>query len=135
MAVRIIAVDDNQQFRELVKRYLNRDPEFSLVGEACDGQEGVRLTEELRPDLVLMDISMPRVNGLAATKEIKAARPETRVIILSVHKEEAYFRAAKTDNRVNPLNQTEKTPDKARGDLWEALGKPASMAVYGWIKP
>lgn len=95
MAVRIIAVDDNQQFRELVKRYLNRDPEFSLVGEACDGQEGVRLTEELRPDLVLMDISMPRVNGLAATKEIKAARPETRVIILSVHKEEAYFRAAK----------------------------------------
>lgn len=95
MTVRIMAVDDNHRFRETLKQHLQQEPEVTVVGEACNGEEAVRLTQELGPDLVLMDISMPRVNGLAATKEIKNARPETKIIILSIHKEQAYFTAAK----------------------------------------
>ena len=95
MAVRIMAVDDNRKFRETLKQHLQEEPEVKVVGEACNGEEAVQLATELKPDLVLMDISMPRVNGFAATKEIKNARPETKVIILSIHKEQAYLTAAK----------------------------------------
>ena len=95
MKVKIMAVDDNRRFREMLKQLLQREPEVKVVAEACNGEEAVQLATELKPDLVLMDISMPRVNGLAATKEIKNARSETKVIILSIHKEQAYFTAAK----------------------------------------
>ena len=95
MTVKIMAVDDNHRFRETLKHHLQQEPEVTVVGEACNGEEAVQLATELKPDLVLMDISMPRVNGLAAAKEIKNARPETKVIILSIHKEQAYFTAAK----------------------------------------
>ena len=90
-----MAVDDNRKFRETLKQHLQEEPEVKVVGEACNGEEAVQLATELKPDLVLMDISMPRVNGFAATKEIKNARPETKVIILSIHKEQAYLTAAK----------------------------------------
>lgn len=95
MQVRIMAVDDNHRFRETLKHHLQEDPEVKVVAEACNGEEAVQLATELKPDLVLMDISMSRVNGLAAAKEIKNARPETKVIIISIHKEQAYLTAAK----------------------------------------
>ncbi|OGP20262.1 MAG: hypothetical protein A2038_08175 [Deltaproteobacteria bacterium GWA2_57_13] len=95
MTVRIIMVDDNQRFRETLKQHLQQEPEVTVVGEACDGEEAVRLAQKLRPDLVLMDISMPGANGLVATKEIKDTRPEIKVIMLSIHREQTYLTAAK----------------------------------------
>jgi DNA-binding NarL/FixJ family response regulator len=67
------------------------------VGEAEDGAEAISLVQLLRPDIVLMDFVMPRVNGLEALRRIKAERPETKVIIMTVHTEDAYRRTAEAN--------------------------------------
>jgi len=90
----LLVVDDNPVFRGMVKRLVQVDPEMKVVAEAEDGEEAVRLARELSPDVVLMDLSMPRLDGIAATRRIKADRPEAKVVILTVHADEAYRRAA-----------------------------------------
>ncbi len=73
---------------------MGAEGEGSVMVEVGNGEEAVRLSQELRPDLVLMDIAMPRLDGLEATRRIKAERPETKVIIVTVHDEKAYRMAA-----------------------------------------
>ena len=94
MLVTILISDDNQVFRGEMKRLLEGAQEVT-VAEAEDGEEALRLTQELRPEVVLMDIVMPRMDGLEATRRIKAAQPETKVIILTVYDEEPYREAAR----------------------------------------
>lgn len=89
-----LIVDDDRLFRQAVRQLLEQAPEVSVVGEANDGEEAIQLAQELQPDLVLMDISMPRLNGLEATRRIKVERPETKVIVLTVHQDEVYHKAA-----------------------------------------
>ena len=94
MVATILIVDDNAQFRTLLREIVAQEPNFHVVGEAEDGAEAIRLARELRPDIVLLDLALPRVNGLEALRQIKAERPETKVIIVTVHTEDAYRRAA-----------------------------------------
>ena len=94
MAVTILIVDDKAEFRVLLRGITAQEPDFHVVGEAEDGAEAIRLAQELRPDIVLLDLAMPRVNGLEALRQIKAERPETKVIIITVHDEDAYRQAA-----------------------------------------
>lgn len=94
MVTTILTVDDDQRFLEIVKRYLEEDADLSIVGQAMDGEQAVLLAQELRPDLVLMDISMPRLNGLEATRQIKSRQPNTKVVIVTTHDEEPYRKAA-----------------------------------------
>jgi DNA-binding NarL/FixJ family response regulator len=91
---RILIVDDNPTLREGMKSLLSQFPAFDIVGEAADGVEAIESAQRLHPDLVLMDISMPRMNGLSATSEIKKKRPGTKVLIFSVHKIPEYLTAA-----------------------------------------
>src|SRR2546425_118827 len=93
MPVTILISDDNNMFRGEMKRLLERAQEV-CVAEAEDGEEALRLTQKLRPEVVLMDIVMPRMDGLEATRRIKAVQPETKVIILTVYDEEPYRKAA-----------------------------------------
>lgn len=94
MGATILIVDDNPRLRALIRRLATQNPALQVVGEAEDGAEAIRLNHELRPNIVLMDLVMPRVNGLEAMRRIKAERPETKVIIMTVHTEDAYRRAA-----------------------------------------
>ncbi len=90
--LRILLVDDHVLFRNGVAVALTTRPDFQMVGEANDGVEAVALARESQPDIVLMDIAMPRCNGLEATRLIKREKPNVRIIILTVsdHDEDLY---------------------------------------------
>jgi len=90
--IRVIIAEDHTILREGLKALLSGEVE--VIGEAVDGMEAIRLANELKPDLVLLDLSMPRTNGLEALKEIKRSNPAIRVLILTVQKAEDYVRAA-----------------------------------------
>ncbi len=84
----ILLVDDHQLFREGIASLLNAQQDLEVTGQAGDGLEALTLVRDLKPDLIMMDISMPVCNGLEATRHILARFPETRILILTVHEEE-----------------------------------------------
>jgi DNA-binding NarL/FixJ family response regulator len=84
MSLRILLADDSPEIRRSVKSLLEQGG-FEIVGEAADGREAVQLAHALEPDVAILDISMPRLNGLGAAREIHEACPGTRVILLTVH--------------------------------------------------
>ena len=84
-AARLLVVDDHAFMRVAINAILSRDSALEVVGEAEDGQEAIQRCRELYPDLVLMDVSMPKMNGLEATRKLKAEFPETSVLILTAH--------------------------------------------------
>lgn len=89
--IKVLLADDHTILREGLKELLSRDPEIEIVGEAANGQQAVKLTQELRPDLVVMDIAMPELSGIEATKKIRAQVPEVQVLILTQYDSEEYF--------------------------------------------
>lgn len=90
---RIVIVEDHTILREGLKALLSSDPDFDVVGEAEDGRVAIQCVERLKPDIALMDLTMPRMHGIEAIREIKRVIPETRVLVLTVHKNEEYILA------------------------------------------
>ncbi len=90
MSTRIVIIDDHQLFREGVKRILEFEKSFEVVAEGNDGTEAIELVERHHPDVVLMDINMPNVNGIEATQHLVDNFPDSKVIILSIHDDENY---------------------------------------------
>lgn len=84
LTYRVIIADDHPLARQAVRSVLEGEPAFAVVGEACDGDEAVKLCAELKPDIVLMDINMPGTSGLEATRRIKQLYPHIRVVMLTV---------------------------------------------------
>jgi len=91
---KVLIVDDDMRFRRFVKELFSSEKDLQIVGEVEDGQEAIVKAKELKPDLVLMDISMPGMNGLDATRLLKGIIPELVVIILTIHDLEEYNVAA-----------------------------------------
>lgn len=92
--IRAIICDDHAIFRQGIKQVLAANPALEVVGEAGDGLEAVALVKKLAPEVVIMDITMPELGGIEATREIVALRPETRVVILSVHSRKTFISEA-----------------------------------------
>ena len=91
--VRIVIAEDHTILREGVRSLLASNTNYEIIGEAEDGREAIRCVEKFKPDLILMDLSMPRMNGMEAISEIKKRFKETKILVLTVHKTEEYILA------------------------------------------
>jgi DNA-binding NarL/FixJ family response regulator len=91
MMIRLLLADDHLLIRQGMRRLFQAEPDIEIVGEASDGLEVQRMALELRPDVILMDVTMPIVDGISATREIVRQLPQTRVVILSMHAEEGHL--------------------------------------------
>jgi DNA-binding NarL/FixJ family response regulator len=92
--ISVLLADDHMRIREGLKTLLKAESDIEVVGEASTGRQAVELTRKLRPDVIVMDISMPQTNGLEATRQIRKDFPDTKVIILSTHSDDAYVESA-----------------------------------------
>jgi DNA-binding NarL/FixJ family response regulator len=124
MSLRILLADDSPEVRRSVKSLLEQSG-FEIVGEAADGQEAVQLAQALDPDVTVLDVSMPRLNGLKAAAQIRDACPRTKVILLTVHAEaHQVLRAASTGIR-GYVVKTE-----ASDDLVRAIGEVSRGGIF-----
>ena len=89
--IRILLADDHQVLRSGLRALLNMEPDFDVVGEASNGIEAVKLAETLRPDIIVMDVSMPEMDGLKAAEEIQSLGLKAKIVILTVHADEQYL--------------------------------------------
>lgn len=90
--IKILLADDHAVVRQGFKMILSAQPDMEIVGEAGNGREAVELAENLKPDIVVMDVAMPELNGIEATRRLTASSPHTRVVALSMHKDNVYVR-------------------------------------------
>jgi two-component system, NarL family, response regulator NreC len=113
---RILLADDHKLMRRGLKALIEQQPDLSIVGEADDGRQAVALTATLKPDLLVMDIGMPNLNGIEAAHQITQANPTTAIVILSMHSDESYvLRALKAGAKGYLLK------DSAESDLIRAV--------------
>jgi len=89
--IKVLLADDHKMIRAGLRLVLEQQPEISVAGEADDGRQAVSLAQELKPDVVVMDIGMPTLNGIEASLQIKQALPNTAIVMLSMHSDEGYI--------------------------------------------
>ncbi len=92
--VRIVVVDDFEPWRRSIVSLVAKDPAFQVISEAADGAEGVRMCLELRPDLVILDVGLPKVNGLEAARQIREVSPDTKILFVSANHSSDVIREA-----------------------------------------
>ncbi len=113
---RILLADDHKLMRSGLKALIEQQPDLTVVGEADDGRQAVALVAKLKPDLLVMDIGMPNLNGIEAARQIAQAYPETAIVMLSMHSDESYvLRALKAGAKGYLLK------DSAEADLIRAV--------------
>jgi DNA-binding NarL/FixJ family response regulator len=116
MPIRILLADDHAVVRDGVRALLEKQTDMEVVAEAADGREAAELAQDLRPDVVIMDVGMPNLNGIDATRRILAAHPQIAVVILSMHQDESYvLRSLKAGAKGYLLK------DSLRSDVLDAI--------------
>src|SRR6202167_3618841 len=116
MSIRIVLADDHTVMRSGLRLLLERQPHLEVVGEAADGKQAVDMAAAEKPDVVIMDIAMPHLNGVEATRQIVSRNPRTAIAILSMHSDESYvIRSLKAGARAYLLK------DSAEADLLAAV--------------
>jgi len=91
---KIILADDHALFREGLKRILAEESDLKVIGEVADGLELLKILRTLKPDMVILDISMPNIRGIEAIQEIKAIHPESKILVLTMHRDMEYLHQA-----------------------------------------
>jgi DNA-binding NarL/FixJ family response regulator len=125
MSIRILLADDHTIVRDGLRALLERQADMSVVAEAADGRECVQLAEQHSPDVVIMDVAMPEMNGIEAARRILSANPKTSVLILSMHRDESYvLRALRAGARGYLLK------DSPRDDVLRAIRTVAAGRSY-----
>lgn len=125
MPYTILIADDHDIIREGIKNILRKQPEYTLVGEARDGVEALEKVESLKPDILLLDITMPKKTGLEILEQIQRVSHKTKILIISVHKTDAYVMRALKAGVKGYLNK-----ENAADDLLPALRKITAGQVY-----
>jgi DNA-binding NarL/FixJ family response regulator len=123
--IRILLADDHAVVRQGFKMILSAHADMEIVGEAGNGREAVQLAEQLRPDIVVMDVAMPELNGIEATRRVMEAVPHSRVLALSMHKDSVYVREILRAGARGYLLK-----DAPAGDLVSAIRALASGEGY-----
>jgi len=122
---RVLVVDDHTVIRRGIQNILRAWPEWEISGEACSGEEAIELTKALQPDIVLMDISMPGMGGLEATKLIRKICPQAKILLLTLHDSPEW---AETSLRAGARGYVLKSDSE--GELLKALTVVAGNGVY-----
>lgn len=117
--VRVLIVDDQAPFRAVARTVVGLSNGFDVVGEAESGEDAVTKADELTPDLVLMDINLPGINGIEATRRILATHPDTTVVLLSTYQEHDLPADALTAGAARYVHKEDFGPDVVR-DVWAA---------------
>jgi two-component system, NarL family, invasion response regulator UvrY len=127
MTLRVVVADDHAQFRRAARSMLAASVDFQLVGEALSGEEAVLLARTLRPDLVLMDINMDGIGGIAAARSINETHPETATILVSTYREEDLPSDARTCGAAGYVHKAELAANVLTR-LLRGRGSPPSRA-------
>ena len=112
--ITVLLAEDHTMVREGIHMMLNLETDFDVVGEAQDGRRALELAIELKPDVVLMDIAMPGLNGLEATRQLLKARPRAKIIILTAHCDDAYVKNAADSGAMGFLLKQDSAHDVCR---------------------
>lgn len=123
--IRILIADDHSIVRKGLRSTLEEEPDYKVVGEAANGREAVRIAEQLVPDVAIVDIGMPQLNGIEATNQIQKLSPKTRVLILSMHSDETYILRALTAGAKGYLLK-----DTAENDILAAVHAVVQGKAY-----
>ncbi len=119
MTVRVLIVDDQEPFRSVARTVVDLTDGFEVVGEAESGEEAVEKTRELDPDLVLMDVNLPGINGLEATKQILSDSDRTVILVLSTYEAQEYAPRVAEVGAAAYIPKSEFGPDRL-AESWEA---------------
>jgi two-component system, NarL family, invasion response regulator UvrY len=130
VTVRVLVVDDQAPFRGAAKRVVGMTSGFEVVGEAITGEQAVEMAAELRPDLILMDINLPGINGIEATRRITAAHPYAVVMLLSTYQAGDLPSDADSSGAVQYVHKEEFGPAVVR-DVWERFGHSPDRSAAG----
>jgi DNA-binding NarL/FixJ family response regulator len=131
--IRVLLADDHTLIRAGLRMVVEAQPDLTVVGEASDGREAVAMAEKLKPGVAVMDIGMPNLNGIEASRQIRAALPETQVVMLSMHSDEGYvLRALKAGAKAYLLKDSAEA-DLARAIRAAAAGKSFFSPAVGQV--